>query len=101
DTTSALATLAAVSIASTTSGGVATNRTSGTRVCAPVMRADAPVETASGTNAVTIRAIVPSRTLLRLAERTDDLLLIREPEPDRQARLLADVRRGVSFARQI
>src|SRR5262245_41278136 len=59
-TMSALVTLAAVSIASTTSGGVATKRTSGTWLCASAMRAMAPVETASGTNATTMSPILPT-----------------------------------------
>src|SRR5258705_10822169 len=56
NTMSALGPLAAVSIASTTSGGVATKRTSGRWVCAAATRETAPVETASGTNAATMSA---------------------------------------------
>src|SRR5262245_7698071 len=59
---SPLVTLAAVSIASTTSGGVVTKRTSGGWVCASAVRATTPVAIASGTNAAMVSAIFPIDT---------------------------------------
>jgi hypothetical protein len=65
--------LAAVSIASTTSGGVATKRTSGTRLCASAMCTTAPIETANGANAATSSPILPTEAAcLYLRQRLAD-----------------------------
>jgi len=58
DEGAALVIRAAVSIAPTTSGGVATKRTSGGWVCADAMRATASIERAS-TKAATMSPVLP------------------------------------------
>src|SRR6185436_248534 len=65
-TVSALVTFAAVSIASTTSGGVATKRTLGT--CASATRVTRAGETASATNAATMSPIFPIDTAIIFAQ---------------------------------
>ena len=88
-TMSALVTLAAVSIASTTSSGVATKRTSGRWVCASAMRATAPVETASGTNAVTMSAIFPTEAATLFARHRRTLPPSRKAAAGKQVRYRA------------